>query len=111
VSPERCDISELQSRCDVPRKCVIKSCWPSSRFSIHPEPRKETVCVLVIQVKVKSFCLLMHHTVKAYGVVKVWPHILLTSALDGGELSASRPRERTLGTLLIGACKFFRELN
>jgi hypothetical protein len=40
---------------------------------------------------------------KAYGGVDVWIHILLSSALVGGEWSASRPchftpRERTLGT-------------
>jgi hypothetical protein len=44
---------------------------------------------------------------KAYGRVDVWIHILLTSALAGGEWSASRPcrftlGERAPGTHLIG---------
>jgi hypothetical protein len=43
----------------------------------------------------------------AYGGVDVWIHIFLTSALVGGEWSASHPGrftsgERALGTLLIG---------
>jgi hypothetical protein len=44
---------------------------------------------------------------KAYGGVNVWIHIFLTSALDGGEWSTSRPgrfthRERDPGTHWIG---------
>jgi hypothetical protein len=44
---------------------------------------------------------------KAYGVVDVYIHIFLTSALAGGEWSASRPcrftpGNRTPGTLQIG---------
>jgi hypothetical protein len=44
---------------------------------------------------------------KAYGVVAVWIHIFLTSALARGEWSASRPgcftsRERAPGTHWIG---------
>jgi hypothetical protein len=34
---------------------------------------------------------------KAYGEVGVWTHIFLTSALVGGEWSASRPGRFTLG--------------
>jgi hypothetical protein len=34
---------------------------------------------------------------KAYGGVDVWTHVLLTSALVGGEWSASRPGRFTLG--------------
>jgi hypothetical protein len=44
---------------------------------------------------------------KAYGGVDVWIHIFLTSAVAGGEWSASRscrftPGERSPGTNLIG---------
>jgi hypothetical protein len=46
---------------------------------------------------------------KSYGRVDVWIHIFLTSALVGGEWSASRPGrftpgERALGTHWIGGC-------
>jgi hypothetical protein len=46
---------------------------------------------------------------KAYGVVEVYIHIFLTSALTGGEWSASRPgrftpREKAPGTHLIIGC-------
>jgi hypothetical protein len=34
---------------------------------------------------------------KAYGGVDVWTHVFLTSALVGGEWSASRPGRFTLG--------------
>jgi hypothetical protein len=36
------------------------------------------------------------HAMKVYGGLKVWLHLLLTSALDGGEWS-SRPRRFTSG--------------
>jgi hypothetical protein len=35
--------------------------------------------------------LIKHYAMKAYGGVDVWIHIFLTSALVGGEWSASRP--------------------
>jgi hypothetical protein len=48
-----------------------------------------------IKVKVKlSLCFFSftkHHAMKAYWGVKVQLHIFLTSALDGGAWSASRP--------------------
>jgi hypothetical protein len=45
-----------------------------------------------IEVKVKeSLALSEHHTTKAYWGVEVQLHAFLTSALDGGEWSASRP--------------------
>jgi hypothetical protein len=53
------------------------------------------------KIKVKlSLCLTKHHAVKVYS---------LTSALDGGEWSASHPgrftpRERAPGTHWIGGC-------
>jgi hypothetical protein len=56
------------------------------------------------KVKVKlSLRLTKHHAMKAYWGAEVWLHAFLTSALDGGEWSASRPvrftpRERALGT-------------
>jgi hypothetical protein len=61
------------------------------------------VCVQV-KVKVKlSLCLTMHHEMKTYWGVEVYLHAFLTSALDGGEWSASRPgrftpKERAPGT-------------
>jgi hypothetical protein len=57
------------------------------------------------KVKVKlSPCLTKHHDMKTYfGNGGIAPHAFLTSALDGGEWSAScpgrfTPRERVLGT-------------
>jgi hypothetical protein len=41
-------------------------------------------------------CLTRHHAVKAYGGMEIWFHIL-TSALNGGGWSASRPCRFTLG--------------
>jgi hypothetical protein len=46
---------------------------------------------------------------KTYGVVEVYLQAFLTSALDGGECSAScpgrfTPRERATGTHWIGGC-------
>jgi len=49
-----------------------------------------------------SLCLTKYHTMKMYllikydamkhtGGVELWPHIFLTSALDGGEWRASQP--------------------
>jgi hypothetical protein len=55
-----------------------------------------------------SLCLTKHHSVKTYwGSRSIAPCILLTSALDGVEWSASRtgrftPRERAPGTHWIG---------
>jgi hypothetical protein len=34
---------------------------------------------------------LEHHTIKTYGSIEVWLHAFLTSALDGGKWSPSRP--------------------
>jgi hypothetical protein len=39
----------------------------------------------------------MDHATKTYGGVEVYLHVILTSTLDGGELSASRPRRFTSG--------------
>jgi hypothetical protein len=48
--------------------------------------------------KVKlSLSLIKHYAMKAYGGVDVYIHIFLTSALAGGEWSASRPCRFTLG--------------
>jgi hypothetical protein len=54
-----------------------------------------------------SLCLTKHHTMKMYWGVEVELHVLLTSALDGGEWSVLRPgrftpRERAPGTHWIG---------
>jgi hypothetical protein len=61
------------------------------------------------EVKVKlSLCSTKHHAMKTYWGVEVH-HALLTSALGGGEWSASRPSrfapgERASGTHWIGGC-------
>jgi hypothetical protein len=52
-------------------------------------------------------CLTKHHAMKTYWGMEVKLHAFLTSALDGGEWSASRPasytpRERVPGTHWIG---------
>jgi hypothetical protein len=54
-----------------------------------------------------SLHLTKHHTMKTYCGVEVQIHAFLTSALDGGEWSASQPghfnrRERAHGTHWIG---------
>jgi hypothetical protein len=60
------------------------------------------------KVKVKlSLCLTKHHAMKAYWRKGCIVHTFLTSALDGGEWSTSRPgrftpRERAPGTHWIG---------
>jgi hypothetical protein len=61
-----------------------------------------------LKVKVKlSLCLIRHQTMKVYWGVDVLLHAFLTSALDGGDWSASNPRrfnprERAPGTQWIG---------
>jgi hypothetical protein len=58
--------------------------------------------------KVKlSLCLIKHLSMKAYWGVDIQLHVFLTSALDGGQWSASRHcrftlEERTPGTHWIG---------
>jgi hypothetical protein len=37
-----------------------------------------------------------HHAMKTYWGVELWLHVFLTSALDGGEWSASRPGRFTI---------------
>jgi hypothetical protein len=46
---------------------------------------------------------------KTFGGVEVWVHILLTSALDGDERSASRPGRIIPDTHWIGGSGVFRE--
>jgi hypothetical protein len=43
-----------------------------------------------------SLRLIKYHGIKTYGGVDVWLHSFLTSALDGGEWSASLPGRFTL---------------
>jgi hypothetical protein len=45
-----------------------------------------------------SLCLTKHHAIKVYRGVEVQLHVLLTSVLGGGELSASRPGRFIPGT-------------
>jgi hypothetical protein len=47
---------------------------------LNEVPRHEDVCYLI-----------KHHSLKTYWVVEVNLHAFLTSILDGGEWSASRP--------------------
>jgi hypothetical protein len=54
-----------------------------------------------------SVSLTKHSAIRTYGGVEVWLHTFLTSALDGGEWSASRPscctpRERAPGIHCVG---------
>jgi hypothetical protein len=44
-----------------------------------------------------SLCSTKYHITKTYWGVELWLHALLTSALDGGEWSASRPGGFTPG--------------
>jgi hypothetical protein len=61
-------------------ECVSKSFWTESILHIE------------LKVKVKLFlCLTKHHTMKAYWELRYSSTHSLTSALDGGEWSASRP--------------------
>jgi hypothetical protein len=55
-------------------------------------------------IKVELFlCLLIkHYAMKAYGAVDIQIHIFLTSALAGGEWSASCPGEKDPGTNWMG---------
>jgi hypothetical protein len=55
-----------------------------------------------------SLCLTKYYVMKTYGGVEVKLHAFLTSVLDGGEWSASRPgrfipRERSPGSRWIGS--------
>jgi hypothetical protein len=54
-----------------------------------------------------SLCLIHHHAMKTYGIRQLWHYALLTSTLDGGELSASSlgvfaSGEKFSGTNCIG---------
>jgi hypothetical protein len=54
-------------------------------------------------------CLVKHRAIKTYVKVEVQLHVFLTSAVDGGDSSASHsgrsiPGERTLGTHCIRGC-------
>jgi hypothetical protein len=70
---------------------------------------KHRANLLYFPLKVKSLHLTKHHAMKTYWEVEVYLHAVLTSALGGGEWSASRPgrftpRERVPGTQCIGGC-------
>jgi hypothetical protein len=56
-----------------------------------------------VDVRVKlSLCLIEHYVMKAYCGVAVQIHVFLTSALVGGEWSASRPGRFTPGVIAPG---------
>jgi hypothetical protein len=67
--------------------------------------------LVLLEVKVKLFlCFILteHHAMKVYSGADVQPHAFLTSALGGGEWSASHPgrftpREIAPGTYWIGS--------
>jgi hypothetical protein len=57
---------------------------------------------LARKVKINlSLCLIKHYAMETYETMEVW-HQLLTSSLDGGEWSASRPSRFTLGDRASG---------
>jgi hypothetical protein len=66
------------------------------------------------RVKLKlSLCLSKHNAMKAYGEWRYSSTNSFTSALDGGEWSASRPgrftaRERAAGTLWLGGTRILQ---
>jgi hypothetical protein len=49
-----------------------------------------------------SLCVTKHHVIKTYGGVAIKLHYLLTSALGGGEWSASRPGRFNAGEISLG---------
>jgi hypothetical protein len=69
------------------------------KLLIHLLNTKEMNEVNILQLKSKedkgriksSLCLTKHHDMKAYCGMKAQLHAFLTSALEGGEWSASRP--------------------
>jgi hypothetical protein len=74
-------------------------------------PLTQLPVTILLEVKVKGKsccpCALTEHNIKAYYGVEVSLHAFLTSALDGGEWSASRPgrftpRDRAPGIHWIG---------
>jgi hypothetical protein len=52
--------------------------------------------LIIIIIKMMSLCLFKHYTMKCMGEWVYRFHVLLTSALAGGEWSASRPCRFTL---------------
>jgi hypothetical protein len=77
-------------------------------FILHRDTRLVSSTSDVFKGKVKlSLCLTKHHAMKTYWGVEVKLHDSLTSTLEGGEWSVSRPsrftpRERAPGTHWIG---------
>jgi hypothetical protein len=82
---------------------------PELKVYTVTEDRKEFSCckpALLVKVKL-SLCLTKHHAMKEYWEWRYSSTHSLTSALDGGEWSVSRPccftpRERAPGTHWIG---------
>jgi hypothetical protein len=80
-----------------------KKSYPCNRGEVNPGRPAHSLAVVAVKVKF-SCALTEHHAMKAYWGVEVYSFIhFLSSALDGGEWSASRPgrftpRERAPGT-------------
>jgi hypothetical protein len=80
-------------------ECRIESCRQLMRgrfvdnyYSKSYHPFYELIRYAIYKVKrVKSLFLTKHHAMKAYWEVEVQLHSFLNWALDGRELSASRP--------------------
>jgi hypothetical protein len=92
-----CHIFHLLSSSD----CILnlKKSW-QKHFTFHISYKKGKMFKL-------SLCLTKYHAMKTIGGVEVQLHAFLTSALDGGEWSASHPGcftpgERAPGTHCIG---------
>jgi hypothetical protein len=99
------------TRMPPPPQVFLPWCLIKQGIRPHGVVLSKTQFHLYLTVKVKkvklSLCLTKHHAMKTHWGVEVQLHAFLTSALDGGEWSASRPgcftpKERSPGTHWIG---------
>jgi hypothetical protein len=77
---------------------VVKRKIPSTRREsnhraqiVQPVAQRYTNWAVTKVIVKLSLCLTKYHTMKTYGELVGWPHVFLTSALEGGERSASHP--------------------